>query len=196
MRRPQKINLANIPTPIQKLNFHGCQFFIKREDFTGLELSGNKVRKLEYLLYKARKEKTNFIFTCGGDQSNHARATVAASASLGIKTKLFLWGKDSKLADGNLFINKFIGADVKYLNKKEYSSVIHIMEDEKKRLEKNGQKVFIIPEGGSSTLGIWGYINFIEELKRQLIFRSLKGILTAAGSGGTSAGLIVGACLT
>jgi D-cysteine desulfhydrase len=195
MFKPQKIHLANIPTPIQKLYFNDCRFLIKRDDLTGLELSGNKVRKLEYLLYNPMKQKADYVFTCGGDQSNHARATIAAAASLGVKSKLFLWGTDKKQADGNLFIDKFLEAEIKFLNKKEYRKVNQLMENEKNRLTKSGKKVFIIPEGGSSALGIWGYINFIEELKQQLNIGLVNGILTAAGSGGTSAGLLVGLAL-
>jgi len=82
---PKRISLANIPTPIQKISFEGEPFFIKRDDLTGLETSGNKIRKLEYLLYQAKKEKADYVFTCGGEQSNHARATAFAAASLGIK---------------------------------------------------------------------------------------------------------------
>jgi len=92
---PHKINLANIPTPLEKINFKGKNFLIKRDDLTGVELSGNKVRKLEYLLYQAVKEKSDIIFTSGREQSNHARATAIAAAKLGIKSKLFLWGKES-----------------------------------------------------------------------------------------------------
>ncbi|MCX6152439.1 MAG: pyridoxal-phosphate dependent enzyme [Ignavibacteriales bacterium] len=195
MIHPRKITLANIPTPIQLISFEGCKFLIKRDDLTGLELSGNKVRKLEYLLYEAKKQKANYIFTCGGEQSNHARATAVAAASQGFKSKLFLWGKDTKFADGNLFINKFIGSEFSFLNKKEYWNVNNIMENEKIKFAKAGEKVFIIPEGGSSELGIWGYVNFIDELKLQINSKSLKGIITAAGSGGTSAGLLVGAAL-
>jgi len=195
MKEPGRISLANIPTPLQTLSFGGCKFLIKRDDFTGLELSGNKVRKLEYLLYQAKKEKADYIFTCGGDQSNHSRATAVAATSLGFKVKLFLWGKDSQNAEGNLFIDKFINSEIRYLTKKEYSDYSGIMAEEKKSFERNGKKVFIIPEGGSSELGIWGYINFISEIKNQLNINKVKGILTASGSGGTSAGLLIGTAL-
>lgn len=192
---PNRIPLANIPTPVQKLKFNDCSFLIKRDDFTGLELSGNKVRKLEYLLYKAKKNRATLIFTCGGEQSNHSRATVAAAKAAGIRTKLFLWGKESTKAEGNLFIDKFLDAEICYLSKNEYFSVDGIMEANRLELEKKGEKVFVIPEGGSSALGIWGYINFIDELKKQTDIKKIKGILTAAGSGGTSAGLLVGAAM-
>ncbi len=195
MKTPQRISLANIPTPLQSFTFNGCRFLIKRDDFTGLELSGNKVRKLEYLLNQAKKEKADYVFTCGGDQSNHSRATAVAAKSLGINSKLFLWGKDSLNADGNLFIDKFIGAEIKYLSKKDYAVNEIIMQQEKELLEKRGKKVFIIPEGGSSELGIWGYINFIDELDTQVNLKKVTGILTACGSGGTSAGLLIGAAM-
>lgn len=191
---PKRLKLANIPTPIQKLQFRESTFLIKRDDLTGLELSGNKVRKLEFLLHHAKSQKTDLLFTCGGEQSNHARATVFAAKSIGLDTKLFLWGKESTLADGNLFLNKFLNTEIKYLNKSEYEDVNSIMSEEKFKLEKAGKKIFIIPEGGSSELGIWGYVKAFEEIVEQRSF-NINSILTACGSGGTSAGLLLGALL-
>lgn len=192
---PEKIKLANLPTPLQQINFDNKKFYIKRDDLTGVELTGNKVRKLEYLLFKAKQEKADYVFTCGGDQSNHARATAIAAASLGIKSKLFLWGKDSSKPVGNLFLNKFIGSEIHYLNKKEFLNAEQIMYQEKIRLEKLKKKVFQIPAGGSSSLGIWGYINFVKELKNQISKKEINGITTACGSGGTAAGLLIGSHL-
>ena len=96
MKIPKKINLAQLPTPLEKIKFHSKEFLIKRDDYTGSDFMGNKIRKLEYLLFEAKKEKADIIFTCGGDQSNHARATASAAAKLGIKTRLYLWGKEKK----------------------------------------------------------------------------------------------------
>jgi len=195
MKRPKKLNLANIPTPFQTINYNGCTFQIKRDDFTGLELSGNKIRKLEYLLFDAKRKKSDYIFTCGGEQSNHCRATVIAASSLGIKSKVFLWGKEKSNADGNLFFKQMSGADFVFLNREEYDVVDMIMQREKKIMERKGKKVYIIPEGGSSELGVWGYITFFDELKDQISFKNLRGVLTAAGTGGTAAGLLIGAGL-
>ena len=192
---PKKIEMANIPTPLQKIKFDGKNFLIKRDDLTGVELTGNKVRKLEYLIYQAKREKADIIFTEGGEQSNHARATVIAASKYGIKTKLFLWGKDSSNADGNLFLDKLFNAEISYLSKKDYKYVNEIMFEERLKLEKKGKKVFVIPGGGSTTLGIWGYINFMNELKKQTDLSKIKGILAASGSGGTAAGLLVGAAM-
>lgn len=192
---PKKIPLANIPTPVELVKFKGKNFFMKRDDLTGMELSGNKVRKLEYLIYQAKKERADLVFTDGGDQSNHARATVIAAVKAGIKTRLFLWGKDKPNADGNLFLDKVFGAEITFLSRSEYSRVNDIMFEERARLSKLGKKVYVIPAGGSTTLGIWGYVSFMPELSSQINLSKFTGITVAAGSGGTAAGLLIGALL-
>ncbi len=55
--RPSKLNIANLPTPIQKVEFRGSKFLVKRDDYTGTELSGNKIRKLDYILADVKKKK-------------------------------------------------------------------------------------------------------------------------------------------
>jgi D-cysteine desulfhydrase len=192
---PKKLNLAHLPTPFEKITFRSKNFLMKRDDYTGSDFLGNKIRKLEYLLYEAKKEKAEFIFTCGGDQSNHARATASAAARLEMKTRLFLWGQEKSKSDGNLFLDKMYGSEIIYLNKKEFENVDEIMTEERKKLVKKGKRVYVIPAGGSSTLGIWGYINFINELKKQIDLKKIGGIFSACGSGGTAAGLLVGAAL-
>ncbi len=202
MKTPQKINLAHLPTPLEKIRFRasrndkrGMEFLIKRDDYTGSDFLGNKIRKLEYLLYEAKKLNSDIIFTCGGDQSNHARATASAAAKLGMKTRLYLWGKDSKQSEGNLFLDKMYGAEIVYLNKKEYENVDAIMTDERMKLVRKGKKVYVFPGGGSTTLGIWGYIKFVDELKMQIDLKKVEGIMCACGSGGTAAGILIGAAL-
>lgn len=192
---PKKINLAHLPTPLEKITFRSKDFLMKRDDYTGSDFLGNKIRKLEYLLYEAKKEKAEIIFTCGGDQSNHARATVSAAAKLGIKSRLFLWGKENNKPDGNLFLDKMYGAEISNLIKKEFEQVDEIMTEERRNLVKKGKRVYVIPAGGSSTLGIWGYISFMDELKKQIDLKNIDGIFSACGSGGTAAGLLVGAAL-
>lgn len=192
MIRVNRIAFANLPTPLQYAKFEGKKFLIKRDDLSGVELSGNKVRKLEYILYQAKREKSDYVFTCGGEQSNHARATVIAAAILGMRTKLFLWGKEKFHPDGNLFLSKFFGAEIRYLNLTEYQNVNEIMLDEKNSFNKRNLKVHVIPEGGSTVVGLMGYFNFVKELNSQINLRKLNGILTAAGTGGTAAGILAG----
>lgn len=195
MITPKKINIANLPTPIQKVEFRGTKFLVKRDDYTGTELTGNKIRKLDYILADVKKKKADYLFTSGGDQSNHARATAIAARQIGVKTKLFLWGKKTNNPDGNLFLDQLVGTEIVYLSKKEYLDVNNIMLKESKRLQKKGHKVYITPSGGSTPLGLWGYMNFMNELKEQGSLSKIKGILSAYGSGGTSAGMLLGAAI-
>ncbi len=195
MKLPACVKLANTPTPLEEVKYENRKFLIKRDDLTGVELSGNKVRKLEFLIKKAKSEKTDIIFTCGGEQSNHARATAIAAAKVGIKTRLFLWGKDSADAEANLFMDKFLGAEISFLNKKNYSEVNEIMYEEKDAMQHLGKRVYVIPEGGSTTLGVLGYVSFVEELSKQVNLKNIKGICVAAGTGGTAAGIFAGAAV-
>ncbi len=195
MNEPKKLSLANIPTPLQKVKFKGNSFLVKRDDFTGVELTGNKVRKLEYLLYYAKKNNFTHIFTSGGDQSNHARATCIAASALGFKSKLFLWGNKNNNPDGNLFLDKLTGTEIEFLSKKDYSNVNGIMLAQSELFKKSKKKAYVIPSGGSSPLGIWGYINFVRELNSQINLTKIKGLVFANGSCGTSAGILVGAAL-
>lgn len=195
MKIPPKIKLAHTPTPLELINFDGNQFLIKRDDLTGCELSGNKVRKLEYLIADAKKQKADLIITCGGEQSNHARATTIAGKKIGLNTKLFLWGKDSSKTNGNLFLNKIYEADITFLNKNEYSKVNDLMFSERARLQEKKKNAYVLPEGGSTTLGILGYVDFIIELKNQINLKKIDGIVAASGSGGTAAGMLVGAAI-
>ena len=192
---PKKISLAQIPTPLEEIKFEGKSFLIKRDDLTECELSGNKVRKLEYLLADAKSKKADIIFTPGGDQSNHARATVIAARKIGLKTKLFLWGKETPTPNGNLFLDKVFGADIQYFTKAEYEKVNDIMFEQRLELLRKKKNAYVFPAGGSTTLGIWGYINFINELKKQVDLSKIDSIVAACGSGGTAAGMLVGAAL-
>lgn len=195
MKTPKNIQLANLPTPVGISKFNDAKFYIKRDDLTGVELSGNKVRKLEYLFADAKRKNAEYVFTCGGEQSNHCRATAIAASAAGLKCKLFLWGADRKNASGNLFLDKLSGAEFYFVNKKDYLNINALMEAEKKKYEAKGKNVYLIPEGGSSDIGIWGYINFVKELKQQINRGKVNAVLTACGSGGTTAGLLLGSML-
>lgn len=190
MKTPKKVKLANVPTPLEIINYQGKKFLLKRDDLTGCELSGNKVRKLEYILADAIRSKADIIFTCGGEQSNHARATTVAAKRFRIPVKLFLWGSDRKILSGNLFLNKMYGAEILYLNKSEYEKVNDIMQYQREKLLRKNINAYVIPEGGSTSTGIFGYFTFITELMKQTDINKLKGIVTAAGTGGTSAGML------
>lgn len=203
LKIPDRIKLANLPTKIEKLDrlsklLGGPDIYVKRDDYTGTEISGNKVRKLEFTVKEAFDMGCDYLITCGGIQSNHARATVAVAVKMGMKAGLVLRGKEDSEIDGNLFINKLLGADIRFITPEDYRNRrMEIMEELKKEMEFQGFKPYIIPEGASNGIGSFGYFNAMEEILAQEKEMGIHfdGIFIAIGSGGTHAGLLLGSKL-
>ena len=167
----------------------GPELWVKRDDLTGSVLSGNKVRKLEYLLADAVARGADVVFTCGGVQSNHCRATAIAARQLGLPCVVFLRVDDPAqppLPQGNLLLDRIVGADVRYISRADYARRRDVMAD-----AARGRNAYIIPEGGSNALGSLGYYDCVGELAEQLGDAPLT-VVYAAGSGGTGAGLVAG----
>jgi len=199
---PPRLSLAQTPTPLQFMprvsDELGVRLWVKRDDLTGSVLSGNKVRKLEFSLAQAMQQGCNHIITCGGLQSNHCRATALACAQLGLSVTLILRGNDSGPADGNLLLGKLAGAKVKTFAPREYSAKLaEILEQEANAINLAGDSAFIIPTGASDAIGIWGYISAAVELQEGFSQRRISPshVVVATGSGGTQAGLALGANL-
>ena len=192
----EKLTLANLPTKIEKLERlseeFGTNLYIKRDDHTGSEISGNKVRKLEYLAKDAQDNGYNLLITCGGIQSNHCRATVAVATKLGMKSAVLLRISEQPPVVGNYFLDKLMGADVKFCTRPEYSSSrAEIMEAMAEEYRKQGYKPYVIPEGASNELGTLGYYNCMNEIVAQEkeMGITFDTVVVATGSGGTAAGL-------
>lgn len=197
---PPRIPLANLPTPIEKLarlseQWGGAEIYVKRDDLTGMVLSGNKIRKLEFVIADALDQGADLLITCGGIQSNHARATAVAATKLGMKSYLVLRGQQGGEADGNLLLDFLVGAKIKYITPEDYSNCVDdIMAELAEELKKDGHHPYIIPEGASNELGAMGYFAATEEIKNQLIEMRLNidYLICADGSGGTHSGLLLG----
>jgi D-cysteine desulfhydrase len=201
---PPRLDLANTPTPLKPLKRLGkklgVELYIKRDDLTGAGLSGNKIRKLEFVLADALDCGADTVLTCGGAQSNHARATAIAAAMLGLRSHLILRTPDpSDLPplEGNILLDRLVGSKIVWITPGEYKRRDEIFEREAAALRKSGRKPYIIPEGASNALGAWGYIRATEELANDMANLPDNTdwpttIINATGSGGTSAGLILG----
>jgi len=194
---PSRVSLGCFPTriePFSRIRFRprGAPVWVKRDDLTGADLTGNKVRKLEFLLADALQQRADVVITCGGIQSNHCRATAIAARKLGMDAVLFLRGQPPDSADGNLLLDRLVRARLVFITPEEYGRRAEIMAAEATRLADKGRRPYLIPEGGSNALGAWGYIAMLEELVGQGFADRIRHIFCAAGSAGTLAGLHLG----
>lgn len=194
-----KISLATLPTPIEKLEVISQEtnknIYIKRDDLTDMIASGNKIRKLEYAVYDAIEKGCDVLITCGGLQSNHARATAAIAARLHMKCILLLreeLNEDSQ--NGNYFLDQLLGATI--IMKEHADFQAHkekYLKDIEEEYCQKGYHPYIIPMGASNGIGTLGYIEAYQEI---LDYEnnnniSFDAIVCAVGSGGTYAGLYI-----
>jgi D-cysteine desulfhydrase len=201
---PRKIALAQTPTPLQFLQRasrewgRGHRLWVKRDDLTGCALSGNKVRKLEFITAHAIDNGYDTLLTCGGLQSNHCRATALAGAQLGLRVHLLLRGVEPADREGNLLLDHLAGAEVSCYPAQEYfKSLDSLFVQWQQHYAARGSRAMVVPTGGSDGIGAWGYIAACEELARDFESAGIRQahIVTATGSGGTQTGLTLGVAL-
>ena len=190
-----RVKLGVFPTPLYRLEAisakYGRNIWIKRDDLCGVALGGNKVRKLEYLLAQAQTQGCDTVFTTGGAQSNHAMLTAACAARLGMRCILLLKKRGVTDHRGNLILDDIYGAQVRFLDTDSYDDIYAEMDRLGAELAAAGRRAYHIPVGGSTALGALGYVNCVRELRQQ--GASVGHIVSATGSGGTTAGVLLGA---
>jgi D-cysteine desulfhydrase len=197
-----RVPLARVPTPLERSPrlgaSAGLELLWKRDDLTGLELSGNKARKLEFLAADAEASGADVLVTCGGVQSNHCRATAFAAARRGLGAVVLLRTPDPAAPpppDGNALLDRLAGAEVRFVSHEQYRRRAELMAAVAAELRGRGRTACLVPEGGSNALGSLGYVVAMAELRDQLPAAWRDGPVTvayAAGSGGTGAGIELG----
>jgi D-cysteine desulfhydrase family pyridoxal phosphate-dependent enzyme len=194
---PRRFPLAFLPTPVERLSklskyLGGPDLWIKRDDQTGLGMGGNKTRKLEFLVADALARGADTLITAGAAQSNHCRQTAAAAARAGLHCELVLGGEPGSPPTGNLLLDRLFGAHVHWTGMERRGER---MEEIARKLEAEGQKPYVIPYGGSNAVGAAAYAVAMTECMGQLNLRGVKAthMVVASSSGGTQAGLCLGA---
>ena len=193
-----RLPLGVYPTPLYKLENisakYGRNIWVKRDDLCGVALGGNKVRKLEFLLADAKQQGCDTVFTTGGAQSNHAMLTAACAARLGMRCILILKKRGVTERRGNLILDEIYGADVRFMDTDSYDAIYAEMHRVAEELAQSGHKSYFIPCGGSNALGAMGYAACVEEIAAQsaALGATCSHLVSATGSGGTTAGLLLG----
>ncbi|XP_078613779.1 uncharacterized protein LOC144883275 isoform X4 [Branchiostoma floridae x Branchiostoma japonicum] len=202
-----RLQLGQLNTPIQRWRLNdlpdGVEVFIKRDDMTGSTLSGNKVRKLEFLMADAIDRGCGAVITCGGVQSNHCRATAIAARQLGLDIHLMLRSDVQNPSEvgceGNLLQDRLMGANVYLVQRTEWyeEKLLPRMKRLANRIkETSGKESYLIPVGGSNLAGLFGYITAFQELMEQGVLERFDDLVVTVGSGGTTCGLCVANYLT
>ncbi|XP_060968929.1 putative D-cysteine desulfhydrase 1, mitochondrial isoform X1 [Cannabis sativa] len=204
-------SLSHLPTPIHKWNLpnlpKNTEVWLKREDLSGMQLSGNKARKLEFLLADAVAQGADCVITLGGIQSNHCRSTAVAARYLNLDSYLILFTSEAFVDQdpgltGNLLVERLVGAHVELILETEFANIgsVALMNHLKEKLIREGRRPYVIATGGSDSLGTWGYIEAIREIEQQLLIENadvkFDDIVVACGSGGTVAGLSLGSWMS
>jgi D-cysteine desulfhydrase len=196
---PQRVSIAHLPTPIDRLerlskHLAGPEILMKRDDLTGLATGGNKTRKLEFLVAEALAQGCDYLITTGAPQSNHCRQTAAAAARFGLGCALILRGDAPSQISGNLLLDELLGAHIYWTGDRDSSELIQKVSSE---LRSAGHTPYIIPLGGSNVVGATAYVMAMQELVAQLGNEgpNVDFVVFASSSGGTQAGLVLGARL-
>jgi len=188
-----RLKFAHLPTTIEAMPrlsgaLNGPRLLVKRDDQTGLAFGGNKTRKLEFLVAEAQSQGAKTLITAGALQSNHCRQTAAAAARFGFDCILVLVGEPPAETSANLLLDQLFGAQIIWTKKSLRDKTLQEVFETS---ASKGQKPFLVPYGGSNPTGALGYVFAMEEFISQNI--PADWIVIASSSGGTQAGLVLGA---
>ncbi|THB73432.1 MAG: D-cysteine desulfhydrase [Desulfobacteraceae bacterium] len=175
----------------------GVEIFVKRDDLLPGAAGGNKTRKLEFLVADALEKGADTLITCGAIQSNHCRLTASWAAKEGLDCHLILEerveGTYQEDAGGNNFLYELLGVKSKTVVPGG-SDLAFEMEEKARALMDHGKHPYIIPGGGSNSIGALGYAVCAEETMAQLnqMMLDISHIILPSGSAGTHAGMVAG----
>ena len=195
----EKISFLDTPTPIHRLDRIsadlGVEFYLKRDDLTGIGTGGNKLRKLEYFLKDALDQGASMLLTVGGAQTNHGRLTAAVAAKYGLKSAIVAVDPYPGELSANLLLDGIMDCHVYLVQRKEGEEEGALLQSAVEKVtaqwESRGEKVYYIPMGGSNELGALGYYDCALEMAEQIEEMGIEDprIVVTVGSMGTYIGL-------
>lgn len=194
----QRQRRAVLPTPVHELlelsAMSGCRVFCKRDDLTGFGFGGNKVRKLDFLIFEAIQAGCDTLLAVGSNQSNFCRTVASYGNVNGMSVHLVLGGKKPDKPTGNLLLDHLLGAVCHHIDSaswEDWEAKAASVED---GLKREGRRAYRMPIGGSTTTGSFGYVEAMAEIlnDEKHLGLSFDAIISASASAGTQAGLVAG----
>jgi 1-aminocyclopropane-1-carboxylate deaminase/D-cysteine desulfhydrase-like pyridoxal-dependent ACC family enzyme len=192
--RIPRLPLAFAPTPVEELPRLRAalgavpRLLVKRDDAIPLGFGGNKIRKLQVVAAQALAAGADVLITTGGVQSNHARATAAVAARLGLGCVLIANGAPQPRPTANALLDRLLGAEVRYVSSREERAPA--MARAAEELQARGRRPFLIPLGASTPHGAAAYASAVGELLAQA--PAPDAVVLSSSSGGTHAGIVAG----
>jgi D-cysteine desulfhydrase len=192
---PTRVQIGAFPTPLQKLSrlsaALGREIWTKRDDLSGVALGGNKARKLQFLIADALATGCDVVIATGYVQSNNVVQTAAAARAYGLRSVLVLTGHAPDSVRGNLLLARLLGAEIVFAGD---SAQLEALEREAARQRSAGAKPYVLPPGGSTGLGVVGFVEAVFETKQQCQSAGVAPdcLVFPTGTGGTQAGLALG----
>lgn len=189
--------LGNLPSPMEEAHRLRAalgavaRIFVKRDDAIPFGFGGNKVRKLSVVVAQAIADGADTLITVGGVQSNHARATAATAAKLGLRCHLIANGARPDKLTGNALLDALLGAEIEYVASR--TDRVPTMRRVAERIRAAGGHPVEVPLGASTPTGAIGFVRAIGEMLEQGVRPDV--IVHATSSGGTQAGLVAGCAL-
>ncbi len=197
----RRLSFARKPTPIHRLamlsELLSASIYCMRDDQTGFGFGGNKIRKLEYLLYEARGLGSDTLVTCGSNQSNWCCMAAVAGAVMGMDVRLILGGPQPLRDTGNIRLSRIVGARMTHIDTADGDVLENACKELTHELRTQGRRPFRVIMGGSTGLGALGYAEAFGEIVQfeRAAGLSFSKVIHATGSAGTQAGLLAGAML-
>lgn len=192
-----RLPIADLPTPVSMARIRSSpqrrEIIVKRDDLSGRLYGGNKVRKLQYLLHRAKERGADRVVTFGAVSSNHALATALYAIDAGFRCTCLLSHQSLKPGLGYaLRVHQTIGTDVVALSGSDVERENTI------RRVTEADAVETIPVGGTSRLGTLGSVDAGLELAAQIERGECPKparIYVALGTMGTAVGIALGLAL-
>jgi 1-aminocyclopropane-1-carboxylate deaminase len=170
-------------SPLQKISYQAHpSIWVKRDDLIDPYISGNKWRKLKWILHDMQLKGKTHVVTFGGAYSNHLLATAAATARFGLKASAFVRGE--QVSNETLLLCNLYGMRLIFVDREIYKNKQSLYD----QYFTNDQEAYFVDEGGASEEAIRGCSELIDELHEE----QFDYIFCAAGTGTTAAGLLKG----